>query len=233
MEKIKQFLKISSGSGSGSGYGYGDGYGSGYGYGYGSGYGSGDGDGSGYGSGDDDGSGDGSGYGYGDGYGSGSGDGSGLVTLNTQKVYYIDNVPTIIHSVRNNIAIGFIVNNDLTLTKTVVAKVGNYFAHGSTIKDAICDATVKYNNNLPIEQRIENFVNTFRYNHKYSVKILSEQHQVLTGSCSQGRLSFMQNKGIAVTDKFTIKEFIDITKNAYGSDVIKMLSIAYTKQEGS
>jgi len=147
-EQIKLFL--SSGSGYGSGYGDGDGYGSGYGDGYGSGSGSGFGYGSGYGSGDGygsgsgygDGSGDGDGYGYGDGsgdgYGSGygSGYGDGIKTFNGDKVYIIDDIPTIIKHIHDNVAKGYILNDDFTLTKTFVAKENGKFAHGETLHDA-------------------------------------------------------------------------------------------------
>jgi len=168
-EKIKQFLKVGNGngygSGSGSGYGYGDGSGFGYGYGDGdgsgsgsgygdgSGYGYGSGDGSGYGSGDgfgdgsSDGSGSGSGVGsgYGSGYGSGdgSGNGSGVMSFNDEKVFYVDGVATVFDNIRKNVAKGFILNKVLTLTPCYIAKSGNYFAHGETLRKAVSDAERK------------------------------------------------------------------------------------------
>jgi len=135
MEKIEQFLK------DGSGYGYGSGYGDGYG----------DGDGSGYGD------------GYGDGYGSGSGDGygDGLKTLNNQKIYLIDGVQTIIKSVKGNIAKGFVVKSDLTLTSCFIAKGENKFAHGETAEEAISQLQNKLLADLSTEERIEKFKEHF------------------------------------------------------------------------
>ena len=72
--------------------------------------------GSGYG----DGSGSGSGYGSGSGSGSGDGSGSGIAEYNGVAVYRIDGVPTLIASVRGNIARGQILNSDLTTTPCYV-----------------------------------------------------------------------------------------------------------------
>ena len=238
-EQIKIFLNISSGDGSGdgSGYGYGDdsgyGDGSGSGYGYGSGYGSGSG--SGYGSGD----GSGSGYGYGSGYGSGSGDGSGsgsgsgygsgdgdgVKMFNGDKVYMIDDVPTIIKSIRNNVAKGFILNEDFTLEETFVVKENNQFAHGKTLHEAFQSLQEKLYDDSTEEERLEAFKEHFKdFSKKYSAKELFTWHHVLTGSCKQGRESFCKQHGIDLDeDMFTIYEFVKLTKDSYGEDVIKKL----------
>ena len=227
--KINRFLtkKLRYGDGSGDGYGsgYGDGDGSGYGDGSGDGYGSGsgygDGDGSGYG--DGDGSGYGSGYGYG--YGDGSGDGSGLKTIKNQKIYMVDDTETIITSIKGNIAKGFIVKKDLTLKPCYIAKSGNHFAHGETIKQAVADAQSKALQDLSVEERIDMFKQEFTdQNKKYSASKFFEWHNILTGSCEYGRKSFIENNGIDIEkDSFTIQEFIDLTKNSYGSEIIKQL----------
>ena len=217
MEAIERFLSISSGYGDGDGYG--DGYGDG----------DGDGSGSGYGSG----SGSGSGYGYGDGYGDGSGDGDGygsgdgVKTFNKSNVFKIDDTPTIIYSVKNNIAKGAILNDDLTLRDCYIAKSGNYFAHGETIKKSLEDAISKELENKPIAERISDFAKTFNNKDSYSNQEFSNWHKRLTGSCDLGRTSFIQNKGIDINGKMTVKEFISITKDAYGSDVINELAKQY------
>ena len=145
METLKAFLSVSSG------YGDGDGSGCGYGYGDGCGYGCGDGDGDGCGYG----CGDGSGYGYG--YGDGYGDGDGIKELNGDKVYVIDDVQTIIKSVHDNIAQGFILNNDLTLQPCYIVKEQNKFAHGDTLHDAFMSLQEKLYDGSTEEERIEAF----------------------------------------------------------------------------
>ena len=234
---------MSVGSGSGYGYGYGYGYGSGYGSGdgsgdgdgSGSGYGSGDGDGSGsgYGSGDGYGSGSGSGYGYGygSGSGSGSGDGSGygeLKSYNHRKVYYIDDVPTLIDSVRGNVARGFMINRDKTLSACYVVKVGNCFAHGETLKAAHADALAKYMQDMSEEERIAEFIKDHpTLDAEYPCKDLFKWHNILTGSCEMGRRQFCQEHAIDLESDYTVRFFLDITKDAYGGNVIKKVIAEY------
>ena len=51
-----------------------------------------------------------------------------------------------------------------------------------------------------------------------------EWHNILTGSCEYGRKSFIESNGIDIeNDSFTIQEFINLTKNSYGSEIIKKL----------
>ena len=230
-EDIRKFLSISYGygygSGDGSGYGsdYGDGYGDGYGSGDGYGYGYGDSYGDGYGYG----SGDGSGDGYGYGYGSGSGDGSGISEFNGQKVWNIDGVQTIIDSVHDTYAKGSILSRDFTLTPCFIVKAGNCFAHGETLRKAFNDAMAKALKKMPLDERISMFKEQFP---DPGVKIhasqLYEWHNTLTGSCEMGRKRFARDHGIDIdTDSLTVREFITLTKDSYGSDAIKELAKAY------
>ncbi len=227
MEKIREFLKVynGSGDGSGSGSGYGSGDGSGSGSGSGSGYGSGSGDGSGSGSGD--GSGDGSGSGYGSGDGSGYGD--GIKAINGFTVYQIDGIATIIRTIHNNVAKGFILNDDLSLTPCYIAKGHNKFAHGETLKKALEDLQNKIFEDMDSDEAIEMFLKEFPDpNQKYPAKQFYIWHNRLTGSCEMGRNSFVRNGGYDLeNDTFTVQEFIDITKDAFGGDVIRQLEESY------
>ena len=220
--KIKNFLNIS--------YGYGDGYG--YGYGYGHGYGDGSGDGAGYGSGFGDGSGfgsgDGYGYGSGDGFGSGDGSGFGIKEVNGDTVYIVDDVPTIIKSVRDNIAQGFILQRDLTLKPCYIVKEQNMFAHGYTLHDAFTALQEKLYDDSTEEERIEAFRKKFpEYDTLYPNRDLFAYHHVLTGSCRMGRESFCKDKGIGLDGSTTVREFIELTKDSYGGDVICKLPEVY------
>ena len=229
MEKIKEFLNIDFGSGYGSGDGSGSGYGSGDGYGYGSGYGSGYGDGSGYGSGYGDGSGDGSGSGSGsgDGSGYGSGYGSMIKMFFNYNVYMIDGIQTIIKSVRNNVAKGFILQSDLTLTPCYIIKQNNIFAHGETLHDAMRSLQEKLFENLSEEERIEEFVKCHEKDKMYSNKDFFEWHNKLTGSCLAGRNAFVKDHCIDIDGESTVDEFIKLTENSYGGNIIKKLKEFY------
>ena len=234
-KEVKGFLSTNTGcgygdgTGSGEGSGDADGCGEGYGCGYGDGYGCGYGDGYGYGSG--------SGYGYGsgsgDGYGSGSGDGySDIKALNGNIVDYIDDVKTIITHVRGYIARGYIVKEDLTFEPCFIAKVGNSFAHGKTIKEAVTDAKAKEVKKLPIEERIANFKETFGpLNSEHIGEEFYVWHNILTGSCRMGRDEFCKAHGIDLSKKYTVKYFLDITKDSYGSDVIKLVRESYERKK--
>ena len=238
-DKIKRFLAVSSGYGSGYGYGDGSGSGDGDGYGYGdgdgygsgSGYGDGYGYGSGYGSGSGDGDGDGDGYGSGDGdgYGSGSGYGDGIKKFNGYDVYMIDNVSTIIYRIHGNIAQGAIVQKDMTLKPCYIAKEGDYFAHGDTARQAMQDAHAKYMQNMPAEERIEEFMKAHpKYLELYPATDLFEWHNILTGSCRMGREQFCRENNIDIEkDSFTVEDFVKLTANSYGGETIKKLKDSY------
>ena len=233
-DRIKQFLSIGSGSGYGSGCGSGCGSvcGDGCGSGYGSGYGYGSGDGCGDGCGSVCGDGCGSGYGYGSGsgsgygYGSGCGSGCGIKSINGNSIYVVDSIPTIITNVKGNIAKGFILQSDLSLTPCFIAKENNQFSHGNTLHEAFESLREKLYDDSTEEERILKFKEHFSdFSRKYSAKDLFIWHHVLTGSCKAGREAFCKDKGIDVdNDRFTVYEFIELTKNSYGGEIIRKLS---------
>ena len=252
---IKQFLAVSSGydygdgyavsSGDGSGSGYGDGSGSGSGSGSGDGSGYGSGDGSGYGSGDGYYSGDGSGYGYGDGsgygydygygygygydYGYGDGSGDGIKSYDGHEVYKIDDMQTIIYSVHGNIARGATINIDLTLADCYIAKCEDYFAHGETAKQAMADAQSKAYQNKPIEERIGYVIENYPdVDVPIEHSALFSLHNFLTGSCLFGRKEFAKAHSLDPEHgAMTMREFIHLTKDAFGGDNIRQLADAY------
>lgn len=229
MEKklIEEWLKVDNGSGYGNGYGSGFGFGYGYGYGFGFGFGSGDGIGFGFGSGDGDGSGygygNGSGYGSGDGNGSGYGYGNGISKYNNHYVFIIDNISTIITSIHGNVAKGFILNKNLTLEKIFVAKGNNKFAHGKTLKEAVADLQEKIFDDLDIEEKIQMFNKQFNRVDKYSGEEFYKWHHILTGSCTAGRDNFVRENNLDLKKTYSVDEFIKITKNSYGGNIIKKL----------
>lgn len=193
------------GRGNGSGYGYGSGRG--YGYGYGNDYGNGNGNGSGY------------------GYGRGCG---GVKEINGHAVYVIDNTRTIITSIHGNVAQGFILEHNTKLVPCYIAKDNNHFAHGKTLREAFSSLQEKLYDDRTEEERIRAFKRKFpSYDTKYSNQDLFVYHHVLTGSCRMGRESFANSRGISLSDKTTVREFVQLTKDAYGSDIIKKLPKAY------
>ena len=203
-------------------YGYGDGYGFGSGFGCGSGYGDGYGFGSGFGCG--------SGYGYGDGYGFGSGYGDGgIKSYNCKSVCLVDGIQTIITAVKGNLAKGYIVNRDLTLTSCYIAENGNKFAHGKTLKEAVSALQDKILEDMSEEERVSAFMECHNYDGIYPVSDLYDWHHRLTGSCEMGRQQFAKDHGIDLDGKMSVKTFIELTKSAYGGEIIKQLEKEYKK----
>lgn len=62
---------------------------------------------------------------------------------------------------------------------------------------------------------------------KYSGHDFFIWHHNLTGSCLQGRNNFVENKGINLDDKFTVKEFLEIVKGSYGWEILEELMKEY------
>lgn len=164
------------------------------------------------------------GSGCGWGWGLGSGSGLGLGSVNDQPVHYIDDVPTIITSIHGNIAKGGIVKQDFTLRPCYIARVGDCFAHGDTLRDAVRDAAEKALQAEPVEERVARFRAAYPdYNKPVPCRELFDWHHILTGSCEAGRRQFCRNHGIDLDASYTVRYFIDITRDAYGGDVIKLL----------
>ena len=198
VSKIKAFLSV-------SGYGSGDGYG----------YGSGDGYGDGY------------GYGSGDGYGDGYGDG-GLCEINGHNVYLVDGIPTIFTSIHGNVAKGFILLSDLTMTPCYIVRGNNLFAHGDDLHKAMEAMTDKMFDDMPEEERIAEFIKAHPdKTAMYSHKDLYEWHHRLTGSCVAGRNAFAKDHGIDMEGSSSVEYFIELTKIAYGGSTIRKLDEAY------
>ena len=168
------------------------------------------------------------GSGYGDGSGSGDGYGFNIKEVNGDTVYIVDDVPTIIKSVRGNIAQGYILQRDLTQKPCYIVKEQNKFAHGSTLHDAFTALQEKLYDDSTEEERIEAFCKKFPdYDTPYSNRDLFAYHHVLTGSCRMGRESFCEDKGISLDGSTTVREFIELTKGSYGGDVICKLPEVY------
>ena len=144
--------------------------------------------------------------------------------MNGCKVYLIDWIQTIIHSIKGSVARCSIINSDLILDDCYVVRVGDSFAHGETIKKAQSDAEAKHLQSQPIDERIRMFHEAFGGVDKIPASDLFDWHFKLTGSCEMGPKSFVHNKGINMSkDSFTVAEFVELTKDSYGGDVIKKL----------
>ena len=163
----------------------------------------------------------GGGGGDGDGYGSGGG---GIKTINGLHTAIIDSILTAITNIRGNIVKGFIINDDLTLEPCYVVKQNNLFSHGKSIKSAMSGLMDKLFEDMSEEERIDMFWKEHNLEAEYPASDLYEWHYRLTGSCELGRQSFCKNHDIDINkDKFTVKQFIELCSNDYGSETIRKL----------
>lgn len=170
-------------------------------------------------------------YGSGDGSGSGYGSGDGIKSIGGETVYMVDGVYTVIRQVSHGFARGAILNSDLTLTPCFIAKGGNKFAHGETLKKAVAALQEKLFEDMPEDERIAAFINEYRdKNAKVPARELWVWHNRLTGSCEMGRNQFAADRGINIDNAaFTPLEFCEMCRNSYGGTTIKKLENKYVK----
>jgi len=131
---------------------------------------------------------------------------------------------TAILNIRGNVAKGFTINNDLTINHCFVVKQDNVFSHGKTLKEAYAAIREKIFNKLDVDAKIEMFLLKFDRNTKYNAKEFFEWHGKLTASCLFGREQFVKEKSINLEkDCFTMQEFIDMTQNSFGGEIINKI----------
>ncbi len=175
--------------------------------------------------------GDGYGDGYGSGYGSGYGDGNGIKALNGQTVYRVDGMRTLIDVCHDTYAMGRILHSDLTTEKCFVVKQNGMFAHGKTLREARDALLEKLFDDMPESERIEKFMEAHGIHERYPNRDFFSWHHRLTGSCLQGRTAFARDHGIDLDGNMTTKEFLELTKDSYGGDIIKKTIYAYGDEE--
>ena len=150
-------------------------------------------------------------------------------------MYLIDGLPTVIYRVHvedaaNGYVVGRIVKGDLTAEPTYVVKREYKFAHGRTLAEAVEAVNAKIMAARSTEERIEAFVEAFPLINTFvKGSELFRWHNILTGSCEQGRKAFCSDNGLDLNAEFTIAQFITLTAEAYGGDVIKQLKKRYER----
>ena len=170
--------------------------------------------------------------GYGDGYsyGYGYGYGDGIDEFNGLSVHQVDGVQTVFYHIRGNVAKGAILRDDLTLEPCYIVKGHGHFAHGENLRKTMEALTDKMFDDMPEEERIEEFVKAHpEYRKPYPNRDLYDWHHRLTGSCEMGRNEFVASKGIDLDGESTIEEFVAMTKNSYGGSTIRKLKASYEK----
>ena len=124
---------------------------------------------------------------------------------------------------------GYVLEENVVLNPCYVVKGNGYFAHGETLREAQSALEEKILDSIDVEEKIALFKEKFPdVDKKYPVKDFYQWHHNLTGSCEMGRKSFAKNHNIDIdNDVMTVKEFINLTENAYCGEVIRQLKESY------
>ena len=148
------------------------------------------------------------------------------------KICTIDGIPTVLTSIKGNIAKGYILNGDSSLTPCYVVKTNNLFAHGETLHEAQRALQEKLFEDMDEDERIEMFITEFpTLNTMVKNQELFDWHNKLTGSCRMGREQFVKNNSIDLDGSMLVCDFIELTKDSYGGDVIKKLAEKYKEEK--
>ena len=157
----------------------------------------------------------------------GSGSGSGVTAFAGERVFQIDDVPTLLDRIKGNIAKGRMLMDDFTTKACFVVKNGGLFAHGDTLRQAMEALNDKLFEDMPEEERIEAFVKAHEGGKAYPNADFFDWHHKLTGSCEAGRKAFAQNHGVNMSGSMTVEAFIALTERDYGGVTIRKLKPFY------
>ena len=100
-------------------------------------------------------------------------------------------------------------------------------AHGKTLHTAMEALRDKLLEDMPDEERCEAFAREHEAGKLYPNTDYFEWHHRLTGSCLMGRQEFARANNVDMDGSMTPEQFIKLTKNAYGGNVIRMLCKYY------
>lgn len=110
----------------------------------------------------------------------------------------------------------------MTLTPCYIVKQDGFFAHGETLREAMEDLRDKLFEDMPEDDRIEMFLSETDREKTYPTQYFYDWHHRLTGSCDMGRKQFARDHGVDLErGMMTLTEFLELTKDAYGGDVIR------------
>ena len=89
-----------------------------------------------------------------------------------------------------------------------LAKVGDYWAHGKTVKEAIQDAKYKATLNADISDVVAEI--------KQTGIVTIAQYRAITGACREGCRRFLQSIGKPDATELPLADVMEQVKNHYG-----------------
>ena len=101
---------------------------------------------------------------------------------------------------------------------------GRYYQVQKAAEEKILD-------DLPVEQKIDEFLEKFKSGVQYPAMDFYKWHHFLTGSCEMGRKQFAKNHRIDLEkDELTPEQFMILTMDDFGSSVIRQLMDEWSKK---
>ena len=156
------------------------------------------------------------------------------MTDNNHKAFQSDDTPTIITQIFGDYEDGFSVTiHDFTSTPCYIARNKEYgfYAHGKTLREAYQSLQEKIFDTMPVEERIEKFIEHFAADKTYKGSEFFEWHHILTGSCLFGREQFIKSRHLDLNAEYTVAQFIFLCEHEYGGEVITRLKKRYEETQ--
>lgn len=155
--------------------------------------------------------------------------GRGIKSFNGQTVYYINNQPVIIHSLhQEQYARVSIINNDLTLSESYLARIEDIIDTGSNLHDAYKEVYLKSVKEKDEDERIQTFIELYPDPESEILGLdFMKWHNVLTDACKSGQLRFIESQNLDVNKKYSIKFLVKLTRRAYNPAVMQKIITKY------
>lgn len=176
------------------------------------------------------------GYGQGDAVGNCliNGDGycetfsGGIKSINGDELILVDGIYIHIEKeISDGILYGYSLNEDFTTSPLWAIKGDKYVGIGISLERAEDNLFKKTFRDTSHEERIAQFIKEHPEDKLYPNDDLIEWHHKLTASCRRGIRLFLQKHGITRDGYTTVSEFIRLTENDFGGDIIKKLKEYY------
>lgn len=155
----------------------------------------------------------------------------GLYKYDGHVVYHLDNLPVILYTVIGNAAYGALIKPDMTIEKGIIARYGNSYAFAPKARDAYNAArelSIKrgweHFEKDPVAFMLKNYPDPDMLVDR---KVLLELHNVLTGSCIDGRKDFIKENNISLEGTMTLRDFFQLCKYTFGREILAKVAAAY------
>lgn len=146
-----------------------------------------------------------------------------------RNVYLINDRQLMFDQIHGNFAKVTIIRIDLTTYEHWLVKYKGCFGFGKTLKDANKDARLNASREIPLEIRIQHFINTHSLREEFTGQELFDWHDYLTGSCKVGKYKFCRDNNVDFNKKYTVLYFLNLVKDSYKPEIIEQVIKQYEK----